>query len=253
MPYWRRLIAVLAATVLAVTGCASLTGGAKTETTLTVGVINNFPPFEYVEDGKLTGFDVELVEAIAKEEGLEVEWRQMGFDGLIPALQANQISCAVSDISVTADRKEVVDFTDSYYEDGYSVAVKEGSPVRSLDDLKGKTIVATQGTQGVTVAKKLAKEHGVRTRVLTTSNALYLAVSSGQAEALTIDTSSLSYRLKKDGDDPTVHILRKNVTTAPAAIAVPKGNEERVQALNSGLKKIRENGTYAKIYEKYFG
>jgi glutamine transport system substrate-binding protein len=241
-----------AALVPALVACSGSAEG-STSDPLTIGVINNFPPFEYVDNSNLTGFDIDVVNAVMDAEGLHGDWRVMGFDGLIPALQSGQISLAVSDISVTAERQKVVDFTDSYYNDGQSLAVKAGSSIKRLEDLKGKTIVATQGSAGLQVARDIAGKYGATVQVLTASDALFLAVTSGQADALAIDTSSVQYRLKKDGATATVGMLTENVVGAPTAIAVPKGNDALVKELNDGLKKIKADGTYDRIRSKYFG
>lgn len=244
---------VAAATlVLALSACgSSAPGDEEISQPLKIGVINNFPPFEYVEDGELTGFDVELVNAILDEEDLEGEWVVMGFDGLIPALQSGQIDLAVSDISVNEERKAVVDFSDPYYNDGQAIAVKAGSDIESFDDLAGKTIVSTQGTSGNVAAQKVAEEYGATVQTLASSDALYLAVTSGQADALVIDTSAIQYRIATDGETPSIQMLDEPIESAPTAIAIPRGNEALVERLNSGLKKIQENGTYDELRAKY--
>jgi glutamine transport system substrate-binding protein len=243
-----------AAMIFGLAACGSGGGSEGTsDDPLTIGVINNFPPFEYEEGGKLTGFDIEIVDAVLKAEDLTGKWRIMAFEGLIPALQSGQISLAVSDISITDERKAVVDFTDPYYNDGQSLAVKAGSSIKSLEDLKGKTIVSTQGTTGLDMARDIAEKYGAKVRVLATSDNLFLAVTSGQADVLSIDTSSIQYRLKSDGATPTIAMLAENVVKAPTAMAVPKGNEDLVKKLNDGLAKIKADGTYDEILAKYLG
>jgi ABC-type amino acid transport substrate-binding protein len=243
---------IVTALMFCLTACGSGTKGSG-EKSVTIGVINNFPPFEYVDNGKLTGFDIDVVDAALKAEGMKGDWRVMGFDGLIPALQAGQVSLAVSDISVTDERKKVVDFTDPYYTDGQSLAVKAGSGITSLNDLKGKTIVATQGSAGLQMARDVAKKYGATVQVLTASDAPFLAVTSGQADVLAIDTSSIQYRLKKDGAKPAIAMLAANVVSAPTAMAVPRGHEDLVKKLDEGLQKIKADGTYNSIRDKYFG
>jgi glutamine transport system substrate-binding protein len=250
-----RLIATALIALLLLGVTAACGGGAEGTKAkpLNIGVINNFPPFEYVDGGKLTGFDIDVVNAVLKAADLNGKWRVMGFDGLIPALQSGQVSLAVSDISVTDERKKVVDFTDAYYTDGQSIAVKAGSDIKGLEDLKGHTIVATQGSEGLVAARKLAKKYGAKVQVLTASDALFLAVTSGQADALIIDTSSVQYRIKQDGSAATIAMLDDTIISAPTAIAVPKGNDKLVKQLNAGLAEIKSNGTYDKIHGKYFG
>src|SRR5699024_11020297 len=108
---------------------------------ITVAAVQDYPPFEYKEDEELTGFDVELVEAVADEIGVTVNWDTMKFDGIIPALQANKVDAAVSAIGIREDRSEVVNFSDPYFESGLSLITLEDSDIEEEADLEGKTIV----------------------------------------------------------------------------------------------------------------
>ncbi len=251
-------IVAVAALALALGGCASDTGNASGEGgdadefgTLTMGVINNNPPFEYEEGGDLVGFDVELVEAILEAEGLEGDWKTMEFGGLIPAIQADQIDIAVSHVSITEERKEVVDFTDAYFTDGQSVAVAPDSGIEKLEDLEGKTIVATQGSVGQIAANEAADKYGATVQNVSKTDQLWLAVTSGQADAFILETSAINFRISQEGDAPSVRMLEPMVFEAPIGIAVSKGNEALVERLNAGLEKIRENGAYDDLVKKY--
>ncbi|WP_052487751.1 basic amino acid ABC transporter substrate-binding protein [Gordoniibacillus kamchatkensis] len=222
-------------------------------TTISVAAINNFPPFDFKKDGKLTGFDIELMELIAKEENLKVEWKEMKFDGIIPALQAKQVDAAISFIGAREDRKKVVDFTETYFSAGYALVVKKDGPIQKMEDLKGKTVSATQGTEGVGVTEKLAQQYGAKQRLLQSSDTLYLDVESGNADALVIDFPAVAYKLKQEGDKAKLRIVGDKLTNEDAAIAVVKGKTDLLNKLNDGLKKVRENGAYQKLYDSYFG
>lgn len=231
----------------------SACGSAEDETDepLTIGVINNNPPFEFEKDGDLTGFDIEMVEKALDEEGLEYEWRVMGFDGLIPALQSKKIDLAVSHVSITEEREKVVDFSEPYYTDGQSVAVAADSDISSLEDLKGKTIAATQGAIGLEIANEVADEYGAKVQTLTSSDALFLAVTSRQADALVIETSSTQYRIKGEKENPTVKLLDAKLFEAPIGVAAPKGSDALLDRVNSGLQQVRDSGAADEIEKKY--
>lgn len=218
-----------------------------------MGVINNNPPFEYEEGGELTGFDVALVEAVLDAVDIKGEWRVMEFAGLIPAIQAGQIDIAVSHVSITEERAKVVDFTDAYFVDGQSVAVLPGSDIKSLEDLEGKTIVATQGSVGQIAANETAEKYGATVQNVSKTDQLWLAVTSGQADAFVLETSAIQFRLSNEGADASVRMLEPQVFEAPIAIAASKGNEALVERLNEGIALIREDGTYDELVARFLG
>ncbi|KCB33518.1 ABC transporter, substrate-binding protein, family 3 domain protein, partial [Bordetella hinzii CA90 BAL1384] len=108
-----------------------------------------FPPMEFVKDGKRTGFDIELVEALGQAMGKKIQWIDIDFKGLIPALQAGRADIAVSAIYITDERKKVVDFTDPYYAGGLVVLTKKDGPVKTLKDLDGRRVSMQVGTKSV--------------------------------------------------------------------------------------------------------
>lgn len=230
---------------------------AKTEDTgskkIVVAVINDYPPFEFKQDGKLTGFDIDLVEAIAKKENLEVEWKEMKFDGIIPALQAKQVDAAISAITIRDDRKEVVDFTTPYFQSGLSLIVKKDSTINKLEDLKGKTIVAKQGTTGLEKAKELAEKYGATTKILQDDTALYLDVETGNSDATINDYPGAAYKIKVDGDNSKLRIMGDKLTGEEYGIAIVKGNSELLGQFNDGFKALKDSGEFDKLYESYFG
>lgn len=246
---------------LAVVGCSSTTGTAPQNAgeqgsgskKITVAVINDYPPFEFKKDGQLTGFDVDLMNAIAKEEKLEVDWKEMKFDGLVPALQAKQIDAAISAITIRDDRKQVVDFSDPYFEAGQSLVVKKDSSVQKLEDLKGKTIVATQGAAGLMAANDLAAKYGAEVKILKESATLFLEVETGNSEGLVNDFPGVAYKIKIDGDQSKLRIVGDPLTVEEFGIAVVKGDKELLDKLNNGLKTLKENGEYQKLFDTYFG
>lgn len=248
-------IIAVAAVISGLSACSGSDAGRTSEDLgpLTMGVINNNPPFEYEDGGDLVGFDVELVEEILDAEGLEGEWKVMEFSGLIPAIQSDQIDLAVSHVSITEERAGVVDFTDEYFTDTQSVAVAPDSDIKELDDLAGKTIVATQGSVGQSAAKEIASEYGAQVQNVGKTDQLWLAVTSGQADAFVLETSGIKFRLQTEAEDPSVRMLDESVFDAPIGIAVAKGNEALVDRLNAGLNQVRENGVYDELEAKYLG
>ncbi|MFD1039055.1 basic amino acid ABC transporter substrate-binding protein [Virgibacillus byunsanensis] len=218
------------------------------------GVVQDYPPFEYKdENGDLTGYDVELVEAIAEDQNLTVDWKIMKFDGIIPALQAQQIDGAVSAITIRDDRKEVVNFSDPYFESGLSLVVRKDSEIESMEDLEGKTITAKQGTTSLEKAREFAEQYNGDVTVLTEDAALYLAVEAGNADAAINDFPSVAYKIRQDEDDTQLRIVGDRLTGEDYGIALVKDDEELLNKYNEGLQNLRDSGEFQEIYDKYFG
>lgn len=248
------LVLMLALSLAGCGGEKSASGdmGKMASNKISVAVINDYPPFEYKENGKLTGFDVELVEAIAKKENLQVEWKEMKFDGIIPALQAKQVDAAVSAITIRPDRAQVVDFANPYFKSGLSLVVKKDSPIQKLEDLKGKTIVAKQGTTGLEKAKELAQKYGATVKTLQDDTALYLDVETGNSDALVNDFPTAAFKINVDGSNAKLRILGDKLTGEDYGIAIVKGNKDLLNMFNAGLKALQDSGEFKQMYDKYF-
>lgn len=264
MTKWKKLTGVIATgLVVALTACGTSdesTGGANEEPSetneeaqeVTLAVVQDYPPFEYVVDGELTGFDIDIVEAIAEEQNLDINWQTMKFDGIIPALQADQVDAAVSAITIRDDRAEVVDFTAPYFESGLSLVVPADSDIESVEDLEGKTIVGKQGTSGLEKAREFAEEYNGSVTTLQEDALMYMEIASGNADALINDYPSVAYKITTDGEESDIRIVGDRLTGENYGIAVSKGAEGLLEKFDAGLSAIKENGTYDDIYSQYF-
>ncbi|WP_236035050.1 transporter substrate-binding domain-containing protein [Alkalihalobacterium elongatum] len=220
---------------------------------ISVAVVQDYPPFEYIVDGNLTGFDIDIIEAIAAEENLKVNWEIMRFDGIIPALQANQVDAAVSAITIREDRAEVVDFSQPYFESGLSLVVPVDSDINSIEDLEGAQIVGKQGTSGLEKAREFAEQYNGDVTVLQEDATMYMEILSGNADALVNDYPSVAYKITTDGDDTQLRIVGERLTGEDYGIAVSKGADGLLEKMDNGLSTIMENGKYEEIYNQYFG
>ncbi|MRG87876.1 transporter substrate-binding domain-containing protein [Salinibacillus xinjiangensis] len=241
---------------LALVGCGTdeangeSTGDAKEE--ITVAVVQDYPPFEYKVDEELTGFDVELVEAIADKANLSVNWKIMKFDGIIPALQANQVDAAVSAIGIRDDRLEVVNFSDPYFESGLSLVTLKGSGIEGEEDLEGKTIVAKQVTSSLKLANELAKKYNGDVTKLQDDATMYMELENGNADVVINDYPSVAYKINQDGDDTQLQIVGDKYPSEDYGIAISKGSEGLVEKVNTGLQELKDSGEFDEIYNKYF-
>lgn len=231
-----------------VTGC----GQEKQSSVLRVGMDAAYPPFGFqnMDTKEYEGFDVDIIKAIAKEEGLAAEIRNVNFDGLIPALKSGDLDAAINDITVTEDRKQSVDFSKPYYIAGLGVVVKsDNRDIRSKADLSGKTLGVTIGSTGEEAARKI---NGANVRTYSTLSDAFLDLKQGAVDAVINDIPTNEYYVAKT-EDHSVKTAPVALSTEYLAIAVKKDNKELLSKIDDGLTKIKKNGEFAKIYKKWFG
>jgi glutamine transport system substrate-binding protein len=214
---------------------------------ITVGADTTFPPFEMEIHGKITGFDIDLINAIARREGLTLRLTSMDFQGLIPALQTGTIDAAVAGITITEQRAKVVYFSHPYYHSGLSVLVKKSSGIKGITDLKGKTVAVKLGT---TADLMMSKKPGVTVQRFTNIDDAYNQMENGGAEAVVFDNPvNLNYAK----GHPDVHVVGKLLTGEDYGIAVTKKEPWLIKKINAGLYKVYKSGEYKKLYRHYFG
>ncbi|MGG7047532.1 MULTISPECIES: basic amino acid ABC transporter substrate-binding protein [unclassified Campylobacter] len=216
---------------------------------LKIGTEPTFPPFEYLDDhNKIVGFDVDLVDELAKRVGFSYEFVQMNFDGLISALKAGKINVIVSGMSATDARRRSIDFTDSYFATENLFLRKKGNTeISSKDSLKGKRLGVQQGSIQEIAANAIA-----RAKVLPFENSVTVATSlkAGKIDAMIVDTSVGYGFLKKNPD--LEEFLKEPDGSDGFAIAFDKDkNIELIAKINAALAEIKKDGTYDKLLEKY--
>lgn len=228
-------------------GLAWSAGPAFAQETIRAVTDATFPPMEFVKDGKRTGFDIELVEALAGAMGKKVEWIDIDFKGLIPALQAGRADIAVSAIYITPERAKVVDFTDPYYAGGLVVMTKKDGPVKTLKDLDGRKVSVQVGTKSV----NYLKEHfpAVQRVEVEKNQEMFNLVQIGRAEAAV--TGKPAAKLFAQST-PDLTVLNDQITTEDYGIAVPKNKPELTRELNAALQKLKADGSYQAIVNKWF-
>jgi len=219
---------------------------------LVVGTASGYFPFEMVDKkGELIGFDVDVAKAIAKEMGVQVEFQNFAFSGLIPALQAQKIDIVIAGMTITDKRKEAVDFTEPYFKSGQALLVHKKHPnVKTWEDLDkpGNVIAVSMGTTADQTATKLFKQATVKK--FEGSAYAGLELISGKASAVVHETPWVAIYHRQNPEN-TYPILEP-FTTENLGIAVPKGNPALVEWLNKFVKKYKESEEYKKSYKYWF-
>ena len=214
---------------------------------LRVATDATFPPMEFVENGKKTGFDVELVEAVAAKMGKKVEWIDIDFKGLVPGLVAKRYEMAVSAIYITDERKKVVDFTQPYYAGGLVAMVKDGSPIAKLADLNGKKVSVQVGTKSVGF---MTENYPKVQRVEVEKNQeMFNLVDIGRADAaVTGKPAAFQYIRTRGG----MKVLPEQLTTEEYGMAIRKDMPELTAAVNKALEQLKADGGYQAVVNKWF-
>ncbi len=222
--------------------------------TYKIAIDQAFAPFSIQQDdGSYVGIDVEIIKAVADAEGFDVDIQPMDFSAIIPALTSGTIDGGLGCMSVTDERKQSVDFSDPYYEDGLAlVTAASDDSISALTDLKEKTIAVKEGTQGALWAEDNQAEYGFEISTLQDSASIAMAVKNGQADAMLEDYPVIAYEIKI-GEQEGLKVAVDAVNEpGPVAFAVNKGaNADLLKAFNDGLAKIKADGTYDSILAEY--
>ena len=210
-----------------------------------------FAPFEFTdESGAFVGIDVDLLDAIAKDQGFEYELQSLGFDAALVAVQSGQADGVIAGMSITDERKETFDFSDAYYDADVTMAVAAGSSIASYDDLNGKKVAVKTATNGSDYAKSIADQYGFDIVEFKDSPTMYEDVITGNTVACFEDYPVMAYNIKQGAGME----MPEGTTAAGSSygFAVQKGqNAELLEMFNKGLADIKANGTYQEIVDKY--
>ncbi|WP_047986559.1 transporter substrate-binding domain-containing protein [Ornithinibacillus californiensis] len=247
---------LLVSLILLLAACGSgdsETSGDGDSNAYTVGVDVTYPPFEFQEDGEMKGIDIDLIHAIAEDQGFEVQIEAMDFSGIIPAMQAGELDIGMGGMSITEDRKETVDFSDPYFESGLSLVVaSDNTEISSVDDLEGKTIAVKNGTTGANFANENKEAYGYEVIQVKDSTSMFQEVANGNADALLEDYPVIMYAIAKS--DLELKVAGDKLNGDNYGISVLKGkNDELLKKINDGLANLKENGKYDEIVSKYLG
>jgi polar amino acid transport system substrate-binding protein len=224
--------------------------------TLTVGSDASYPPQEYIDaGGNPVGMDIDVAAEIASRMGLQLKVVNFKFDDIIPALQAGQFDIVISAMTITDERKKVVDFV-PYFEAGQAVLVKKGNPkgIKTLEDLSGKTAVAQQGTTEEQTLKdlndKLTTAGKPKVNVLTypTDTDAVDQLRVGRADATLHDSPVAAYYAKLNTD---FEVAIPNFDSAPEGIAVAQTNKPMSDAVNAAVNAMKSDGTLDAIKAKW--
>ena len=259
----KKVLAVSAAMVMmltAFTGCGagntssqSSDTPASGEKTYRIATDTTFAPFEFTNDqGEFVGIDVDLLDAIAKDQGFEYTLDSIGFDAALAAVESGQADGFIAGASITEERQQKFDFSDKYYDSTVCAAVKADNAAASLDDIAGSTVAVKTCTMSASWAESIAEQYILNLTYFDDSAMMYQAVNSGSAVACFEDYPVMAYGVSQDNGLKLLVEESGDTYATPYGFGVKKDqNTELLEMFNQGLKNIQENGTYDEIVAKY--
>ena len=254
----KKYIALALAAVLAIccfAGCGSDTVGTTLADVqkagkLTIATSPDFPPFESLgDDGAVTGIEIDILNLICENLGVELAIEQIDFDSVLPGVQAGKYDMGVSGISVTPARQENTLFTDPYCLAAQAIVVTKDSPIKTKADLEGKTVSVQTGT----TAETYCMENGYKVSSFTANADAEAALVAGKVDAWVIDdlTAAEMVKLYNEENGEVLIVLDEAMTTEPYAFAFAFGSEDLVAKINEIINGLIVDGTVAEIFAKY--
>lgn len=243
---------MIAACVCSMAACASKEKagseeekGGEEKKTLIMATNAEFPPYEYHEGDDIVGIDAEMAAAVAEELGMDFKIEDMAFESIIPAVTGGKVDIGVAGMTVTEDRLQNVNFSDTYAKATQVVIVKEGSDIAGPDDLTGKKVGVQLGTTGDIYASDMKD---VEVEQYNKGFEAVQALTQEKIDAVVIDGEPAKEFVK---DAEGLKILDEAFTEEEYAIAIAKDNEELLEKVNGALKSLKESGKLDEIVAKY--
>lgn len=217
---------------------------------LYVGTNAEFYPFEYLEDGKIVGFDAELIEAIGKKLNKEIVWKNMAFDGLLPALQSKKIDVIIAGMTATPERKKFVNFSDPYFVSNQMIIVntddKKSKDITSYETLPNHSVGVVLGYTGDVAVSKL---ENIDVQRFNGASEAIMSLKAKKVQAVVIDSEPAKNYVK---NNKGLKLISTDIAKEEYSIAVSKENKKLAEDINSAYKELVNDGTFEKLITKYF-
>ncbi len=245
--------AVSTALILSACGKDSKTSSTENQKPLRVVTDAAYAPFEYLDKGKIVGFDVDFTNAVAKVAGLKIDIVNTGWDPLFAEIGGKLADIGMSSISINAEREKTYDFTTPYFLSINKILVPEGSDIKSAEDLKGKKVAVQNGTTGQEAVEKMFGKNNKTIKTIENNNLAILELNSGGADAVVADNGVIEAYAKNNPDKKLVVIGDDNSFEPEYYGLLLQDGSKLKGKLDKAIKEVVENGTYEELYKKHFG
>lgn len=226
-------------------------GGDDAAKTYIIATDTTFAPFEFQnESGEYVGIDIDLLAAIAEDQGFEYELQSLGFNAAVQALEAGQADAVIAGMSITEDRQQKFDFSEPYFDSGVVMGIAaDNEEIKGYEDLAGKKVAVKIGTEGASFADSIKDQYGFETVVFDDSSAMYMDVTVGNSAACFEDYPVLGYGISQN---VALKMVTEKEQGSSYGFAVGKEkNAELLEMFNAGLANLKENGKYQEILDTY--
>jgi len=216
-----------------------------------VGTNAEFPPFELTDDdNNIIGYDIDVITAVGKAAGFEVQMQNQAFDTLVAGLETGKLDAVVSGMTITDARRQKIDFSEPYYNAAQVIVVQEKTDgITKIEDVKGKKVGVQLGTTGAGMAEEVMGVNSSDLKQFRKYNEVFADLKLDRLDAVVVDLPVAQAYLKRI---PGLKISSAPMSEEQYGIGVRKGNAELLGKINDGLAKIRENGEYDAITAKWF-
>lgn len=245
-------MAMVATMAFGVAACGGSGDAAGDEAkTYIIATDTTFAPFEFQnEAGEYVGIDIDLLAAIAEDQGFEYELQALGFNAAVQALEAGQADGVIAGMSITDERKEKFDFSEAYFDSGVVMGIAANNDeIKSYDDLAGKKVAVKIGTEGQAFAESIKDQYGFETVTFDDSSAMYMDVTVGNSAACFEDYPVMGYGITQ-GVGLKMVTDKEQGSSYGFAVGKDK-NAELLEMFNTGLANLKESGKYQEILDTY--
>ncbi|MDR2517370.1 MAG: transporter substrate-binding domain-containing protein [Spirochaetaceae bacterium] len=247
----RKIVAGLAAAFMICAAGTNLAAKGSRDNGYQIATDSTFAPFEFQdENGAYVGIDVELLAAIAEDQGFRYTLNPLGFSAAVAALESSQADGVIAGMSITAERQLKYDFSAPYYDSGVVMAIRaDNTQIKSYADLRGRRVAVKTGTEGATFAEGIREQYGFTLVYFDESPFMYAEVASGNSAACFEDFPVMGYGISRGNGLKIVTPMERG---SSYGFAVLKGkNGDLLRMFNAGLANLRASGRYQAILDKY--
>ncbi|MED1471325.1 basic amino acid ABC transporter substrate-binding protein [Bacillus salipaludis] len=241
--------------VLSACGTSEKTNGsAKGDQKKTLRVVTNaaYAPFEYMDKGKIVGFDIDFIQAAAKEAGYNIKVEHVGWEPLFVEVKGKNADIGVGAITINDERKQTYDFSTPYFLSKNEILVPKNSAIKSAADLKDKVVAVQNGTTGQSAVETLFGKNNSKLKKFKDNNLAIMELKSGGTDAVVADNTVVEQYVKNNPNENFVVIPDDSAFDKEFyGVLFPKGSKIKAE-FDQAIKKMMENGEYTKIYQKWF-